>query len=549
MRTGSCKIVFCCAWRSYVQLPHLKEKYVNKFSRTARSVTFAAIVGLSLGVAGPGMVAAPAYAQVVNKANIDFQKVDGSITVNKILNPTKINDPIADGNTLTEEQVGQLGGKKAQGISFTATKIDMKLTNNEEFQALVDAVEAARATGYKGLPLSSGVKVMETNEQGQAKFTGLAVGAYLVEEGAVNPNNTNLTKDEQAGLAPSKPFVVFVPMTNPRNRTEWNYNPQVFPKNSSAQITKKVEDKTDYKVGDSVAYTIDSTIPAPADGKKLFKYIVKDTPDEKLTYTPESAKLQIKPASGAGTVELIGKTDYNETIGGDRQISWTFTEEGLKKLVEAGLGAKVVTTLEAKLENVGESNGDYVNRTDLTFNNFSDQESDDKEVPGNEVVTKMAKLKILKKGEGDDAQKLNGAVFELYRCTDKKNLLGAKLNVGGQDSWTTTGDGTFTIDGLKVSDWANGAKVDSEYKYCLVETTAPKGYELLPEPVEIEFTEEAAHVDSREIAMVSKEIKNVKDVTPNLPMTGGAGVGILAAIGAAIIGAGAWFARRNSAES
>ncbi|MFA1455474.1 LPXTG cell wall anchor domain-containing protein [Corynebacterium diphtheriae] len=32
-------------------------------------------------------------------------------------------------------------------------------------------------------------------------------------------------------------------------------------------------------------------------------------------------------------------------------------------------------------------------------------------------------------------------------------------------------------------------------------------------------------------------------------MTGGAGVGILAAIGAAIIGAGAWFARRNSAES
>nr|WP_244659201.1 LPXTG cell wall anchor domain-containing protein [Corynebacterium diphtheriae] len=34
-----------------------------------------------------------------------------------------------------------------------------------------------------------------------------------------------------------------------------------------------------------------------------------------------------------------------------------------------------------------------------------------------------------------------------------------------------------------------------------------------------------------------------------MPLTGGAGVGILAAIGAAIIGAGAWFARRNSAEA
>lgn len=390
---------------------------------------------------------------------------------------------------------------------------------------------------------------METNEQGQAKFDGLAVGAYLIKEGAVNSNNTNLTEDEQAGLAPSKPFVVFVPMTNPEKRDEWNYHPQVFPKNSSAQITKKVEDKEKYKVGDSVSYTIESTVPAPADGKKLFKYIVKDTPDEKLKYTPKSAKLQIQRANQGGTVALTDEQDYKEVIGENRQISWIFTEDGLRKLVEAGLGAKVVTTLEAKLEKVGESNGDYVNKPDLTFNNFSDQESDDKNVPGKEVVTKMAKLKVLKKGEGDDAEKLNGAVFELYRCTDKKNLLGTKLNVGGQDSWITAGDGTFTIDGLKVSDWADGAKVDSEYKYCLVETTAPKGYELLPEPVEIDFTEDAAHVESRDIAMVSKEIKNVKDVTPELPMTGGAGVGILAAIGAAIIGAGAWFARRNSAEA
>ncbi|MBG9324815.1 LPXTG cell wall anchor domain-containing protein [Corynebacterium diphtheriae bv. mitis] len=45
------------------------------------------------------------------------------------------------------------------------------------------------------------------------------------------------------------------------------------------------------------------------------------------------------------------------------------------------------------------------------------------------------------------------------------------------------------------------------------------------------------------------EIQNIRKETPELPLTGGAGVGILAAIGAAIIGAGAWFARRNSAEA
>ncbi|MHC9829417.1 LPXTG cell wall anchor domain-containing protein [Corynebacterium diphtheriae] len=52
-----------------------------------------------------------------------------------------------------------------------------------------------------------------------------------------------------------------------------------------------------------------------------------------------------------------------------------------------------------------------------------------------------------------------------------------------------------------------------------------------------------------EIQNAALTITNKKVEGPNLPMTGGAGVGILAAIGAAIIGAGAWFARRNSAES
>ncbi|CAB0981977.1 fimbrial assembly protein [Corynebacterium diphtheriae] len=48
------------------------------------------------------------------------------------------------------------------------------------------------------------------------------------------------------------------------------------------------------------------------------------------------------------------------------------------------------------------------------------------------------------------------------------------------------------------------------------------------------------------IKAASLEIRNTKQGTPKLPMTGGAGVGILAAIGAAIVAAGAWFARRGA---
>ena len=63
---------------------------MNKISRTARSVTFAAVVGLSMGISAPGALAQdgavdaqPAAEQgAVNKANINFNQ-KGSITLFK----------------------------------------------------------------------------------------------------------------------------------------------------------------------------------------------------------------------------------------------------------------------------------------------------------------------------------------------------------------------------------------------------------------------------------------------------------------------------------
>ena len=68
--------------------------------------------------------------------------------------------------------------------------------------------------------------------------------------------------------------------------------------------------------------------------------------------------------------------------------------------------------------------------------------------------------------------------------------------------------------------------------------------------MEIDFTREniakTGELNGDDKITLVSEIDNVKQDTPNLPMTGGAGVGILAAIGAAIVAAGAWFARRTA---
>lgn len=88
--------------------------------------------------------------------------------------------------------------------------------------------------------------------------------------------------------------------------------------------------------------------------------------------------------------------------------------------------------------------------------------------------------------------------------------------------------------------------------YCLIETKAPKGKELLPEAIEFKLVATSTIPErDYELAVVHVggkygEVVNSDDTTPNLPMTGGAGVGILAAIGAAIVAAGAWFARRGA---
>ena len=66
--------------------------------------------------------------------------------------------------------------------------------------------------------------------------------------------------------------------------------------------------------------------------------------------------------------------------------------------------------------------------------------------------------------------------------------------------------------------------------------------------MEINFTRKdiAATGEGDDAVTLVANVDNVKQDTPNLPNTGGAGVGILAAIGAAIVAAGAWFARRTA---
>ena len=483
---------------------------MNKISRTARSVTFAAIVGLSLGISAPGALAqenAGTEQGAVNKANIDFAK-KGSITLYKKKG--------AESTTrATGKEMQDVPGKALQDVTYKITKLDYDLQKGDWTKFPQNAADA------KGHETDTTFN-QTTGPDGKVAFENLDLGIYLVEE----------TK-APAGIVSGAPFIVSVPMVNEASDA-WNYDVIAYPKNTETKTEKTVKD-ADKNIQDAYSYTINADAPTWGEGKSLTAFRFEDQLDQRLDFQ------KVTEVKAGETVLTAGDYTVNDPKANGNKLVVTLTEQGLAKVKS---GDKLSLTFEVKRNKVGDTT-ELKNQADVIFNNPNT--GNEVKNKTNEVVTYHGKLKVVKK-DGKEADKvLEGAVFELYQCTSASEL-GSKIKIGNAENWTTGADGTFTIDGLHVTDFADNAQVTDAKKFCLKETKAPAGYAKLDKPVEINFTRKdiAATGEGDDAVTLVANVDNVKQDTPNLPMTGGAGVGILAAIGAAIVAAGAWFARRTA---
>ena len=492
---------------------------VNKISRTARSVTFAAVVGLSMGISAPGALAQdgavdaqPAAEQgAVNKANINFNQ-KGSITLFK-------KKGAESGTAATGKEMAGVPGEALSGVTYKITKLDYDLQKDDW------AAFPKSAADVKDDKKTAETKEETTGTDGKAAFTDLPLGIYLVEE-------TNAPD----GIVAGAPFIVSVPMVNEASDA-WNYDVIAYPKNTETKTEKTVKD-ADQNIQDAYTYTINADAPTWGAGKSLTAFRFEDQLDQRLDFQKVTEVKAGETALGAGDYEV------NNPAENGNKLVVKLTDQGLAKVKS---GDKMSLTFEVKRKEVGDTT-ELKNQADVIFNNPNT--GNEVKNKTNEVVTYHGKLKVVKKDGKEDGKVLEGAEFELYQCT-AANKLGGKLTVKEQDKWTTGADGTITIDGLHVTDFADNAQVTDIKKFCLKETKAPAGYALPENPVtEIEFTREniakTGELEGDDAVTLVSEIENIKRDTPNLPMTGGAGVGILAAIGAAIVAAGAWFARRTA---
>ena len=513
---------------------------MNKFSLTARSVTFAAIAGLSLGLGAPAAIAAPQVsilaqsvppppaapaAPAAAAGNIN-PATRGSLTIHKRdLGDDALGNP-APGTALD----GDVPGNALNGVTFRIQKVNINVTDPAEWANMPQTVEAATNLGIDG---SFQAQEQVTAGEGVATFTNLPVGVYIVSE-----------TEAPAGVVRGADFVVSVPMVNEAGDA-WNYDVHAYPKNTTVETSKEVVD-ADKNVGQELTYYVNTPVPALQDGQNITRYVIGDDYDEtKVTPRLDGIVLQVGDAT-------IAPENYNIT-NDNGKITITFTNPGV---LNQYAGQTVRTTIPAQII----ASGEIVNDATVIVNNPNG--GPNVELKTNEVKTYLGKVRVTKTDGGNDDRPLSGAQFALYRAGENQNCADvnyadtdARVNVGGNTLWTTGENGTLVIDGLHVTNIENN-NVEIAKGYCLYEVAAPAGYALPADnqryhAFTLHNTENltaALEGEGQEIRY-DVESENVKQDTPNLPMTGGIGVGILAAIGAAIVAAGAWFARRNSAKA
>lgn len=520
---------------------------MNKTSRMPRTAVIAGVAGLTFSLSGPALLATPlatAQEQTPPPAPLIDVNAIGSLTIHKRANPE------GDLPAPTGEEVNNAPGTPLDGVGFTIYKLnDVTLTTN---QGIAEAA-GKKVSDYlnpDGTVNTSKVTAVGTQQttdaQGETTFSNLALGAYLVVETA-----------PKEGYTPAAPFLAFVPMTKNNagtGGTSWLYNVHAYPKNYEQNKPVKTVEDTNIQAGQKLTYTV-SAFPQPlGQNQARTKFWIEDTLDAKLT-PPSADDITVAVAAKPGvtpapTIPTFAKgTDYTVTVT-DQKVSLQFTADGVKKLTAQ---MQVSLTIPATVKN--DTAGQVPNTATVIENNPNGGEDNRNDTPP--VKTYYGKIQFTKVDADNPQQALKGAEFQIYgrlkgeTCNDTVVENQDRLiTVNGQNTFTSGDNGLVAVSGLHVNnidDNQPNATADQYEAYCLVETKSPANYELLAQPIEFILTSSQAESgDPLLLGNSDGQVKNLKDTTPNLPATGGMGVGIIAGLGALIAGAGAWFFRRNS---
>ena len=155
------------------------------------------------------------------------------------------------------------------------------------------------------------------------------------------------------------------------------------------------------------------------------------------------------------------------------------------------------------------------------------------------------------KGENGEEKKLDGAKFHVYSVPSTSECTATDNRTTIQKEFEVTG-GEAVINALHVTDFVDGKAVTPEVttnKFCIEETVAPSGFQLDTTPHELTVLKEGAQNPTTENNLTfssTTKVENKKRPAFELPQTGGMGVLVMILGGLALLGGGAYAARRKA---
>ncbi|MCC8122493.1 MAG: SpaH/EbpB family LPXTG-anchored major pilin [Oscillospiraceae bacterium] len=321
------------------------------------------------------------------------------------------------------------------------------------------------------------------------------------------------------------------------------------PKQNVPTVTKEVQEGedwgnvADYEIGDDVYFRLTGTVSSYFDAYSTYYYQFEDTMSAGLSFNNDvTVTVSTTDSSGVTTDTVIsedatGATNYT-VVYDSVANSFTVTFADLNELYD-DLGDQVLVDASTVIviEFTAELTEDAVlyddantNEVTLTYSNDPD-DSSDYGTDDDDVLVYTYELQINKVDADDTTLGIQGAVFSLYRdaaCTD------AVI-----ENMTSDADGYLSFQGLDAG------------TYYLKEITAPAGYNLLADAIEITITHTLntagddydtvtfTHSGGTVLEEGSTGVYNLLTVANNkgieLPSTGGMGTTIFTIVGIVVI--------------
>lgn len=387
---------------------------------------------------------------------------------------------------------------------YTPSTLQTKLASKT--QAQVEAFMAANTTT---------ADAATTNASGEATFSGLAVGLYLVAEYDYASTTTKTTV----------PFFVSVPTADPTAKdadgnvtdTEWIYDVTAYPKNQIEDVVTEKDiinedgnasDEEDYQIGDYITYSARSTVPGAIG--KLQTYRVTDTLSKGLTW--DSAAYGASGTTSSYTVYGVAEDgtrtalssptnfSFTATPNADETTSlvWTFVPASLADANEVRLYAGIEIEYKVRLNSkavVGSAGN--LNDVKLEYSKTTNPESGDPletKRPTTLPTVHTYAVDLLKYGDSDTSNPLAGVQFKLSSDAAGTNVIKVSEATAGTDGayyldpdgtgameiMTTDANGKLYVAGLE------GSKAGTTYY--LTEVATNQGYNLLASPIVIKIT-------------------------------------------------------------